>query len=187
MVTNPYANIKFNEPEPLTTFDEFDNDKQSSSVHSLGAISNKLSTKSPSSMPTTSSTLQTTSTRTATNNNNNNVKFGQFTIKFYERKKLKKPTWFGKTEEEINWETWILNVRVVQNNTNHQSTLLENTTNQFEKTVLEISETCDTNKNHIPVITSTELFPFPYTMSTSHGNNDSWKAFIKKMLKDPIY
>ncbi|CAM9010597.1 unnamed protein product [Wickerhamomyces anomalus] len=68
MISNPYANIKFNEPEPLTTFDEFDNDKQqSSSVHSLGAISNKLSTKSPSSMPTTSSTLQTTSTRTATN------------------------------------------------------------------------------------------------------------------------
>lgn len=141
-------------------------------------------------MPTTSSTLQTTNSNRSTtvnNNNNNNVKFGQLAIKFYERKKLKKPTWFGKTEEEINWETWILNVRVVQKNSELLHTLVDNLKLQFKETVLNISEICDQKKDHIPVITSTDLFPFPYTMSTSHGNNDSWKAFIKKMLKDPIY
>lgn len=179
---NPYANIKFNEPDPLTSFDEYDDKQGASSFHSLG--SNKL-LKSPRSMPATSSTLQSNKTTIPTGVNNN-VKFGQLTVKFYERKKLKKPTWFGKTEEEINWETWILNVRVIQKNTD-LSSLLDNLRLQFEKTVEEIGDYCDKNKDHIPIITSTDLFPFPYTMSTSHGNNDSWKAFIKKMLKDPIY
>lgn len=172
-----------------------------SSLHSLGGLggpSGKInSIKSPSSVPTTGSTLHTISSRRSninsnssnTNTNqNNNIKFGQIAVKFYERKKLKKPTWFGKTEEEINWETWILNIRVISKsiNTDH-SQLIENLKLQFEQTLWEISEQCDEYKDHIPVITSTELFPFPYTISTSHGNNDSWKAFIKKMLKDPIY
>lgn len=178
---NPYANIKFTEPDALTSLDDYDEKQGASSFHSLS--SNKL-LRSPRSMPATSSTLQ--SNKTTVPGGNNNVKFGQLTVKFYERKKLKKPTWFGKTEEDINWETWILNVRVIQKFTD-PSSLIDNLRLQFEKTVEEIGEICDKNKDHIPVITSTDLFPFPYTMSTSHGNNDSWKAFIKKMLKDPIY
>jgi len=171
--------------------DQLEDKWGSSSLHSLNNASNKLLTKSPSSMPTTSSTLQTLSsnkTNITTNNSNtnSNVKFGQLAVKFYEKKKLKKPTWFGKTEEEINWETWIINVRVVQKQTD-LSSLVDNLKSQFEKTIIDIGECCDKNKDHIPVITSTDLFPFPYSMSTSHGNNDSWKAFIKKMLKDPVY
>lgn len=219
--SNPYTNYKFTDPDTLQPLSAYDhnsiNEQQilpsSSSIHSLNAVtSNKTnSLKSPSSMPTTnaasisqtvSSRKQNSSSINSTNHNtnhnepNSNVKFGQIAVKFYERKKLKKPTWFGKTEEEINWETWIFNIRVISNpsimsiNNDHHIDIdqfIENLKNVFEKTIWEISEKCDEFKDHIPIITSTDLFPFPYTISTSHGNNDSWKEFIKKMLKDPIY
>jgi hypothetical protein len=126
---------------------------------------------------------------------NSDIKYTQIVINFYESKKLKKPTWFGKIEEEVSFETWLINIRTIKsintqdqcNTDDEESVSIENLQSHFERLIWDISDIADTNKDHLPIIQNTDPLPFNYSISIkSSGSNDSWKEFIKKMLKDPV-
>lgn len=120
----------------------------------------------------------------ATGGNNNkekDVKFEQINITFFERKKLKKPTWFGKIDEDVVWEKWCINLQIIK-----EIEILK-LSKQFEDKIWEICQICDKHKDHLPIITTINTLPYNYLISilTKDDNIDNWKSFIKKMLKEP--
>lgn len=113
-----------------------------------------------------------------------NARFAQLSIKFYDRKRVKRPSWFGKLEEDVQWETWLINVTLIpqQSKDQDQRQQFYNQLNgQVENLIFEISNKVDSHKDHIPVITSAELMPFGYTIQLV--GNQGWTGFIKKLLE----
>ena len=97
-------------------------------------------------------------------------------------KSKKKSGWFGQTKshEDLKMEPQDLKV----------------SSQSFESTLTKIIDYVDTNKHHIPPITSLESCPFPYTIEVwpngdqestdphqpPHHPDDTWGNYIKKML-----
>lgn len=104
-----------------------------------------------------------------------------------------KKGWFGKAEEEFEWEKWVINVNIqfAKSESEHslfQSGLKEQLTN----CLFYISSLCCENKNHIPPITSQDGNPFPFKVKqeihakiTIPGiSNESWAKLLKKMITE---
>lgn len=126
-----------------------------------------------------------------------NVQWGHVVIKFFDKqvtKSKKKTGWFGQgknddTEDVTLWETWVINIKCLplDNTPNEYETAIKSSTLSFEENLLKIITIADTNKDHIPPITSLDTSPFPYTIEVDPelvaGNDDaSWGNYIKKIL-----
>ena len=123
-------------------------------------------------------------------------------------KSKKKSGWFGQTKshEDLKlWEQWTISVNCVFNERDSPNTKplammepqdLKVSSQSFESTLTKIIDYVDTNKHHIPPITSLESCPFPYTIEVwpngdqestdphqpPHHPDDTWGNYIKKML-----
>ncbi|ONH68951.1 Meiotically up-regulated gene 66 protein [Cyberlindnera fabianii] len=152
--TNPYANIKFEEPEPLAEPPSMNNSRtlrKSPVIHPKEALQREF-------------------------------KFSQVEVKFHDRQKLKKPTWFGKLDEDVLWETWKLNLKVYRKTPDTGSDFFKNLNDSFAELVMKISDAANEYKDHIPIITNTDVMPFTYIISVA--GTESWKGYFKKMLAD---
>lgn len=82
------------------------------------------------------------------------------TVKFYEQR-VKKNTWFQKTHN-VCWEAWDIELKPgTLSQAEHENTR-KSTAKDLQRALLEIVSFVDTNKEHIPAITTTDLIPFPY-------------------------
>lgn len=66
-----------------------------------------------------------------------------------------------------NWETWKLYLRLDDEQTRDPEYVKE----KFQDNIMQVLEHIDTNKQHIPPITSLESSPFPYTISYKANQN----------------
>ncbi|MCJ1282976.1 hypothetical protein MMC26_002303 [Xylographa opegraphella] len=96
---------------------------------------------------------------------------GQIGVQFFERRRRKAGGlgWFTggtKTEEEVCWEIWRLEVTLATPKTETERTkvtkAMETT---LQKTTLKIVAIANQNKDHIPPITTSETNPFPYQIN----------------------
>ncbi|MCJ1289953.1 hypothetical protein MMC34_001487 [Xylographa carneopallida] len=96
---------------------------------------------------------------------------GQIGVQFFERRRRKAGGlgWFTggtKTEEEICWEIWRLEVTLATPKTETERTKVTKAMEMtLQKTALKIVAIANQNKDHIPPITTSEANPFPYQIN----------------------
>jgi len=101
---------------------------------------------------------------------------GQIAVEFYERRS--KNSWFSKTEENVCWEQWLLDVTVLNpKSDSERAKARASIEHQLQKTVLEIITTASLRKDHIPPITTNDANPFPYQIIVS-PKGETWGARI---------
>jgi len=92
----------------------------------------------------------------------------QIGVSFYEKRRRKSYFNFGKTDEEICWELWTLDVTCAAPRTESDArkvrVAMENT---LRKTALKIIGIVNREKDHIPPITTTDTNPFPYKIQVN--------------------
>jgi autophagy-related protein 101 len=110
----------------------------------------------------------------------------QITVSFFELKKRKKAYFFSKADEEVCWETWTLDVTCATPRTESGKKLCQNDYHpsadmdridaakvrramekSLHKTAMKIINIVNRDKDHIPVITTTDTNPFPYTITVN--------------------
>lgn len=105
---------------------------------------------------------------------------GQIGVQFFE-KRAKKPSWFGKTSEDVCWEQWVIDVTIDDEKDKEKSRL--KTEKQLREILFSILSVVNNNKDHIPPITTTDATPFPYQIVVPSDNGEeTWGSVIKKML-----
>ncbi|KAF7907200.1 uncharacterized protein EAF01_004787 [Botrytis porri] len=99
---------------------------------------------------------------------------GQMAVQFFEKKRRK--AWFTKGEEEVCWEQWTLDVTLATPRTESERAKVRNAMEaMLLKAAMKIVTTVNTEKDHIPPITTSEANPFPYQI-TINPRADSWGA-----------
>lgn len=118
----------------------------------------------------------------------NETKYSQITINFYDPKttKSKKKGWFGGKEEGEDvrlWESWTIYIKClpISQEKLEKDPNISLSITSFETALLQIIDTADIHKDHIPPITSLESSPFPYKIDITKGD-DTWGSYIKKIL-----
>lgn len=87
---------------------------------------------------------------------------GQISIQFFEKKR-RKTYFFGKTEEEVCWEQWTLDVTLAHPRTESEVLKVRRAMSKsVEKAAYKIIAIVNRDKDHIPPITTTDANPFPY-------------------------
>lgn len=141
--------------------------------------------------------------------NNERVFVEHMTVRFYDKKvtkSKKKIGWFGQgrsseTDDVNPWETWVIKVKLLpvpeakndSRSDKKECSLMEENQNitsaSFHSTLRKIIDICDSHKDHIPPITSSESSPFPYSIGVSNEDSgsspyeqESWGKYIKKIL-----
>ncbi|KAG8629934.1 hypothetical protein KVT40_001553 [Elsinoe batatas] len=87
---------------------------------------------------------------------------GQVVVQFMEKKRRK--GWFGgKADDELVWESWVLDVTLATPRSDTEVVkarrAMEST---LQRTALKIINIVNRDRNHIPPITTNETNPFPY-------------------------
>ncbi|MCJ1386833.1 hypothetical protein MMC17_009961 [Xylographa soralifera] len=96
---------------------------------------------------------------------------GQIGVQFFEKRRRKAGGlgWFTggtKTEEEICWEIWRLEVTLATPKTETERAKVTKAMEMtLQKTALKIVAIVNQNKDHIPPITTSETNPFPYQIN----------------------
>ena len=89
----------------------------------------------------------------------------------------------AKTQEEVCWEEWLIDVHVINTRTDQdKETSLKKTEKQLRDIFLAITNKVNTNKDHIPPITTTDATPFPYRIVVPSVESETWGSVFKKML-----
>ncbi|PRT52671.1 Meiotically up-regulated gene 66 protein [Wickerhamiella sorbophila] len=73
------------------------------------------------------------------------------TVQFQDHK-VKKATWFAKTQD-VSWEEWRVEVQLDPN---------ADTTASLQRALFKVLQTAETQREHIPPITTRDIAPFPY-------------------------
>lgn len=87
---------------------------------------------------------------------------GQVVVQFLEKKRRK--GWFGgKADDELIWESWVLDVTLATPRSDTEVVkarrAMEST---LQRTAMKIINIVNRDRNHIPPITTNETNPFPY-------------------------
>ncbi|KAK8205259.1 hypothetical protein M8818_004971 [Zalaria obscura] len=98
---------------------------------------------------------------------------GQLVLQFMEKRRRK--GWFGgKADEELVWETWVLDVTLASPRTETEAIKVRKAMEKsLQKTAMKIITIVNRDKNHIPPITTNESNPFPYQILVN-PRNDGW-------------
>ena len=98
---------------------------------------------------------------------------GQVTVQFGERKRRK--GWFGgKADEEMVWETWVLDVTLASPRTEAEAAKARRAMeSSLSRTAMKIVNIVNRDRNHIPPITTNETNPFPYQILVN-PKSDTW-------------
>ncbi|KAG9235518.1 autophagy-related protein [Amylocarpus encephaloides] len=97
---------------------------------------------------------------------------GLMAVQFFEKKRRK--AWFTKAEEEVCWERWTLDITLATPRTESERAKVRKAMeNTLLKAAMKIVTTANTEKDHIPPITTSEANPFPYII-TINPKGDGW-------------
>ncbi|KAK9451707.1 autophagy-related protein [Limtongia smithiae] len=110
-----------------------------------------------------------------------NVKHAQIVVSFYE--KVTRKAWFSKSEEEICWEKWTINVScITECDDVERARLTRAAEKQLQTILLQVIEFVNDNKGHIPAIRTAEENPFPYQITLPPETEESWGTVLRKIL-----
>ncbi|KAI2642704.1 DUF1649-domain-containing protein [Xylaria nigripes] len=96
---------------------------------------------------------------------------GNISVQFFEKKRRK--TWYmraayGGGDEEVCWESWTVKVTVAEPRTESERAKVRRAMEQtLLTTAMKIVTLVNSNKDHIPPITTSETNPFPYQISVN--------------------
>ncbi|KAI9888950.1 MAG: hypothetical protein M1814_006128 [Vezdaea aestivalis] len=98
----------------------------------------------------------------------------QIAISFFEKRRKK--AWFTKTEEEVCWEQWTINVTLATpKNESDRIKVRRAMETQLQKTALKILTVVNRDQAHIPPITTSDQNPFPYRIDINpKGDGEAW-------------
>jgi len=86
----------------------------------------------------------------------------QLAVQFFEKKR-RKAYFFGKAEEEVCWEQWMLDVTIATPRTESDALKVRRAmAKSLQKAAFKILTIANKHKDHIPPITTTDTNPFPY-------------------------
>ncbi|KAF2200854.1 DUF1649-domain-containing protein [Delitschia confertaspora ATCC 74209] len=99
---------------------------------------------------------------------------GQLAVQFMEKKR-KKGYFFGKQEDEVCWERWILDVTCATPRTETDVIKVRRAMEKsLQKAALKIVTIVNRDKDHIPPITTTNENPFPYHIIVNPKSAEGW-------------
>ncbi|KAI9706821.1 MAG: hypothetical protein M1820_004792 [Bogoriella megaspora] len=99
---------------------------------------------------------------------------GQLAVRFFEKKRRKTYFSFGKADDDICWEQWILNVSLTRAKDEMAAAKVRKAMEMsLEKNAQKIVNIVNRDKDHIPPITTTESNPFPYDILVN-PKSDGW-------------
>lgn len=114
--------------------------------------------------------------------NTSSSTFGRILVRFFEKRTRK--VWFSKSEEEVCWEQWILNLTANHPKTDVERLQLRNAMETaLQASLFKIVEVTDQNKDHIPPITTQDINPFPYQIVIPTSADDTWGNVFKKLAQ----
>lgn len=120
-------------------------------------------------------------------------KHSQVSLQFYEKRR-KQGSWFGKQEERLYWEQWVIELAIVESQVSlqEQSSLTPASVRARRHTKLQtaveealLTIICAVNdkKDHIPPVNTAHLLTFPFDITIT---GDSGSVFgldtVKRML-----
>ncbi|KAI9677527.1 MAG: hypothetical protein M1817_006481 [Caeruleum heppii] len=112
---------------------------------------------------------------TSSNINPRSVR-GQIAVQFFEKRRRK--AWFSKTEEEVCWEQWTLDVTLATPKTElDRAKVRRAMETTLQKTATKIVRIVNGNTDHIPPITTSEANPFPYQIIIN-PRDEGWRMGI---------
>ncbi|KAJ2879873.1 hypothetical protein FB639_002973 [Coemansia asiatica] len=105
----------------------------------------------------------------------------QISLYFTETKSRK--AWFSKTEEEVCWEEWTIYIKSKAGaQTERERTERHNSAvDQCKKTIFSVIQEIDKNKDHIPLIATSQANPFPYHITVVPASG-LWSSMIKRAI-----
>jgi len=90
----------------------------------------------------------------------------QITLQFFETKKKKKTYFFTKPDEDVCWETWVLDVTCANPSNDSEAAKVRRAMEKsLHNTAFKILGYVNRDKDHIPPIHTTDTNPFPYTIN----------------------
>ncbi|KAF2750461.1 DUF1649-domain-containing protein [Sporormia fimetaria CBS 119925] len=104
---------------------------------------------------------------------------GQLAVQFFEKKR-RKAYFFGKSDEEVCWEQWTLDVTIASPRTESEVLKVRRAmTKSLQKAAFKIVSIVNQHKDHIPPITTTDQNPFPYQILVNpKPMGDAWSPRI---------
>ncbi|KAJ2450082.1 hypothetical protein GGF42_004579 [Coemansia sp. RSA 2424] len=108
----------------------------------------------------------------------------QISLYFTETKPRK--AWFSKSEEEICWEEWLIDIQSKISKTEREFNQLQaNAEDQAKHAIFHVIQAMDRNKDHIPLIANSQTNPFPYHISIAPASG-LWSSMIKRAIRPNI-
>ncbi|KAK9367645.1 autophagy-related protein [Lipomyces kononenkoae] len=105
----------------------------------------------------------------------------QIAVNFFEKKTRK--AWFSKSEEEVCWEEWTINIlSITPRNETEKVRVAKSAESQLQTIIMKIIDIVNDNRDHIPPIATTEANPFPYQISIPSETEYTWGSVFKKIL-----
>ncbi|KAF2490443.1 DUF1649-domain-containing protein [Mytilinidion resinicola] len=99
---------------------------------------------------------------------------GQLAVQFFEKRRRKTYFSFGKADEEVCWEQWMLDVTLATPRTETDVIKVRRAMEMsLHKAALKIVNIVNRDKDHIPPITTTDANPFPYQIVVN-PKSDGW-------------
>jgi hypothetical protein len=85
----------------------------------------------------------------------------QLAVLFFEKRPRK--AWFGKTDADVCWEQWVLTTTVTWPQTDRERSQERAVSSaQLRRVLGEIIARCEEHREHVPIITTSEVNPFPF-------------------------
>ncbi|KAI9661833.1 MAG: hypothetical protein M1821_009072 [Bathelium mastoideum] len=99
---------------------------------------------------------------------------GQLAVRFFEKRRRKTYFSFGKGEDDVCWEQWILNISLTRAKDEMAAYKARKAMEMnLERNAQKIINIVNRDKDHIPPITTTDTNPFPYDIVVN-PKSDGW-------------
>ncbi len=111
----------------------------------------------------------------------------QLVVEFYEKKTRK--AWFGRSEEEVVWEQWALQIPLlpaVSRRSDREGLEIQGTMRTgLERALLRIIALVnERNEGYLPPILTNESNPFPYQIFVPGAKDEVWQTVFRRMDVD---
>ncbi|KAI9325869.1 hypothetical protein DFJ73DRAFT_867997 [Zopfochytrium polystomum] len=108
-------------------------------------------------------------------------------VLFLERRAKKSTYWFSvKSEEEVCWEQWTVRVSVTQARTEREQIEARRAVEaNLLGCLLRLTQLANEQKDHVPPITNTDTYPFPFQIVfNSAPDASTWGGLIKGLMSN---
>lgn len=103
---------------------------------------------------------------------------------FFTETKARKAAWFSsKSEEQICWEQWTIELQSkCTSSEQERNQLLNDAINQAKRAIFAVIKEVDQNKDHIPLIVNSQTNPFPYHITVAAAAPGLWSSMIRRAI-----